>query len=236
MGKGIFVTGTDTGVGKTFVCAGMAAALKRRGIDVGVMKPVESGCYREKWKLIPEDAMILREAAGVDDDIKLVNPYSLESPLAPAIAAELEGVEINMEVIREAYETIQARHQLTIVEGAGGLLVPLTRRLVMADIPKTLGIPLLIVTTSGLGAINHTLLTVYYADRENIDILGVIMKAVTEPRALADLSNPGAVKRWSPVPFLGMIPYLRVYRREAMADAVESNLDLSPIVNLLAAK
>ena len=236
MGVGIFITGTDTGVGKTVVAAGLAVALRKKGFDVGVMKPVESGCVRENGRLIPEDAVLLREAAGCNDDLETINPYALEHPLAPAVAAEFEGVEISLSMIKRDYETLAARHQLVIVEGAGGALVPLTGEHSMADMAKELRIPMLIVCGANLGVINHTLLTHYYAEHEGISVIGVIMKNVFEARGPAEMTNPDAVRRWVRVPFLGTIPYLRNLTTEALCDAMEANVDLRPVANLIGSR
>ena len=233
MGSGIFVTGTDTGVGKTVVAVGIAVALREKGFDVGVMKPVESGCVRENGRLIPEDAVLLRDTAGCNDELEMINPYALEHPLAPAIAAELEGVEISLSTIKRAYETLASRHQLVIVEGAGGALVPLTGEHSMADMAKELRIPMLIVCGAHLGVINQTLLTEYYAEHEGISVVGVIMKNVSQARGPAEMTNPDAVRRWVRVPFLGTIPYLRNLTTEALGSAVEANVDLGPVTAFL---
>jgi dethiobiotin synthetase len=233
VGNGIFVTGTDTGVGKTVVAAGLAVALREKGFDVGVMKPVESGCVRENGRLMPEDAILLREAAGCNDALETINPYALEYPLAPAIAAELEGVDMGLSTIKRAYETLAARHQLVIVEGAGGALVPLTRDHFMADMAKELRIPMLIVCGANLGVISHTLLTHYYAEHEGISVVGVIMKDVSETKGLAEMTNPDAIRRWLRAPFLGAIPYLSDLTTEALGGAVEANVDLGPVTDLI---
>jgi dethiobiotin synthetase len=139
------------------VAAGLAAVLQEKGIDVGVMKPVESGCLRKDGILIPEDAILLREMSGSRDELKLVNPYSLEHPLMPALAAEREGVEIRPDVIREAYFTLASRHDIVLVEGAGGMLVPLTSDHLMDRSGERIGgLPILIVTRMILGTLNHT--------------------------------------------------------------------------------
>ncbi len=234
MGKGIFITGTDTGVGKTFVAGGLAAVLRNKGIDVGVMKPVESGCRREGGILVAEDALLLREMSGSRDDLNLVNPYSLEHPLAPALAAEMEGVEIRLEVIREAYLALASRHDLVIVEGAGGMLVPLTSDHLMIDLVKVLGgLPALIVTRAILGTLNHTLLSLYYTIREGIDVIGIVMNHTSPQQGLAESLNPKAIERWGRAPFLGSMPYLSRTDKRCVADAVESALDFEPLMKWL---
>lgn len=229
MGRGIFVTGTDTGAGKTFVCRGIARALRGRGWDVGVMKPVESGCRRVDGRLVPEDAAFLHEAAGSSDRLEEVNPYSLEHPLAPALAAELEGVDIRVEVIQEAYRRLAERHDLVLVEGAGGLLVPITGNYFMADLARDLGLPLLVVSRAQLGTINHTLLTLSHASRMGIPVLGVVMNNVTAQTGLAESCNAGALQRWIGVPFLGAMPFVAGAGSDEAGQAVVRHLDLGRV-------
>jgi dethiobiotin synthetase len=230
MGKGIFITGTDTGVGKTMVAGGLAALLRESGIDVGVMKPAESGCRRENGILIPEDAIFLREMSCCRDELQLINPYALEHPLAPAMAAELEGVEIRLEVIREAYFTLASRHEVVLVEGAGGMLVPLASQFLMADLVRELGgLPLLVVTRAVLGTINHTLLTLYYARREGMNVLGIIMNHTAPEHGLAESLNLGALQRWGETSFLTSLPFLPHINKESIKQALKANLNLDQV-------
>ena len=231
MGKGIFITGTDTGVGKTLVAAGLAVVLREKGIDVGVMKPVESGCLRKDGILIPEDAILLREMSGSRDELKLINPYPLEHPLAPALAAEREGVEIRLEVIREAYFTLASRHDIVLVEGAGGMLVPLTSDHLMVDLVKELGgLPILIVTRMILGTLNHTLLSLYYARKEGIDVLGIVMNHTSPQQGLAESLNSQAMQRWGQAPFLGSLPFLSSTDKGGIIKAMKGTVNLEPVM------
>lgn len=229
MGRGIFITGTDTGAGKTFVCRGLARALRGRGWDIGVMKPVESGCRRVDGRLVPEDAVLLQESAGSSDRLEEINPYALEHPLAPALAAELEGVDIRTEIIQQAYLRLAERHDLVLVEGAGGLLAPITGDYFMADLARDLGLPLLLVSRAQLGTINHTLLTLSHALRMGIHVLGVVMNNVTPQTGLAESLNAGALQRWGGVPFLGALPFLAGAGADEVGQAAATHLDLRRI-------
>lgn len=234
MGKGILVTGTDTGVGKTLVTGGLAAVLQENGVDVGVMKPAESGCRLENGILIPEDAIFLREMSGCGDELPLVNPYVLEHPLTPALAAELEGVDIRLEVIRKAYCTLASQHEITFVEGAGGMLSPLTYRYFTADLARELGgLPLLVVTPALLGTINHTLLTLYYARSEGMEVLGIVMNHTSPNCSLAESFNPAALKRWGEADFLGTLPFLQSMDKESIKQAIKANLNLELVMTWL---
>lgn len=234
MGKGIFVTGTDTGVGKTLVAGGIAALFRESGIDVGVMKPAESGCRRENGVLIPADAIFLKEMSGCRDELDLITPYALEHPLAPGLAAELERVHIRLEVIREAYFTLASRHEVVLVEGAGGMLVPLTSDLLMADLVKELGgLPLLVVTRTLLGTINHTLLTLYYIRREGMEVLGIVMNQTCPQYGLAESLNPRVLQQWGQSPFLGNLPFLPSTDKESIKKTLKTKLNLNRVMTWL---
>jgi dethiobiotin synthetase len=211
LAQGIFITGTDTEVGKTLIAAGLAAALKERGVDVGVMKPLESGAPSFGSAPIPRDAVYLREIAGVYDDLDLINPYCFQAPLAPGLAAEKEGVKIDLQKIKVQYEKLKDSHQFMVVEGAGGLLVPVTQGLLLPDLIKFLDLPLLLVARSSLGTINHTLLTLFYCQQEGLEVKGVIMNKSTADADPSEESNAQVVTQFSGVPVLGSFPYLRDY-------------------------
>ncbi len=210
MKRGCFITGTDTGVGKTFVACALAGALKNHGRDVGVMKPVETGCAERGGGLVPADALALKEAAGAADPLDAINPYRFAAPLAPNVAARSTGREIDLTIIKERYEDLSTVHDLVLVEGAGGLFAPVTDSETMADLAALLGLPLIIVAPSRLGCINHTLLTVRAAEQKGIPVLGIILNHPV-PLDAADLStqyNLEEIKRLSGVPVLGEVPYM----------------------------
>lgn len=234
MGKGIFITGTDTGVGKTLVGGGLAALLREKDIDVGVMKPVESGCRRENGKLLPADALFLCEMASGGDGLRLVNSYALEHHLSPAQAAELESVDIRLEVIREAYEILASRHEVVLVEGAGGLMAPLNPKYFMADLPRELGgLPLVVVSRDSLGTINHTLLTVSHARASGLDVIGVVLNRTSRKSEPANEHNAAALRRWVAVPFWGTVPFLPRRDKATITRAIRDSLDIEPLLRWL---
>jgi dethiobiotin synthetase len=195
-GRIIFVTGTDTGVGKTIVTAVLARHLKRLGVSVAVMKPVESGVA--DLNLAGADASLLQWAAESDEPAELIAPYRFRAPLAPDQAAKLEQRSISLAVIIAAARQLSSRHQLTLIEGAGGLMVPLAGGLLIADLVKQLDAELLVVTRADLGTINHTLLTVFAARSMEIPVCGMILNKMpaspdpaqeNAPHALASLAS-----------------------------------------------
>jgi dethiobiotin synthetase len=175
----IFVTGTDTGVGKTFVACALAAALRAAGRDVGVMKPVASGCARAgDGRTICRDAELLVEAAGSRDAMDLVTPVAFEPPLAPAAAARALGLAVDRAKIIAAYRELAARHEILLVEGIGGLLVPLDGRYTVRDLAAEMEARLIVVARNALGTINHTALTVEAARAGSLELAGVVLNSV----------------------------------------------------------
>ena len=170
---GIFITGTDTGVGKTVIAAGLALVLRSRGIKVGVMKPVATGCYGLEKRLISQDAVYLMEAAE-NEYPAYTSPSRFRNPLSPNVAAMLEKKEVDLNQIRAAYKELQKNYDFIIVEGIGGLLVPLAKDYYVANLIREFQLPMAIVSKSGLGTINHTLLTVDAALIRGFDIRGII--------------------------------------------------------------
>lgn len=208
MTNGIFITGTDTGIGKTVIALGLIRALKEKGLTVCPMKPVESGCSRKKGKLFPPDTVTLLNASGVDETLDSVNPYRLFNPLAPLVAAEIEGVKIEKKKIVSAYQRLSIKYDLIIVEGAGGIMSPVYKKYLFLDLAKDLGIPLLIVARPGLGTINHTLLTIDAARSRGLDVAGVVINYANKSRkGLSEKTSPDVIEKLGKVPVLGLVPY-----------------------------
>jgi dethiobiotin synthetase len=169
--RGVFVTGTDTGVGKTLVACALVRALCARGLDVGVMKPVETGVGEGG----PLDALTLRRAARLGDALSEVCPQRFALAAAPTVAAQAEHRAVEPEVLLASFERLASRHAMMVVEGAGGLLVPLGKGSTMADLAREMGFPLLVVTRAALGTINHTLLTLEAARVRGLPLAGVVI-------------------------------------------------------------
>jgi dethiobiotin synthetase len=210
--KGLFITGTDTGVGKTFVTAGLARCLKDRGIATGVLKPAETGCALRKGRRIPSDGAFLRHMAGAREPIEEMVPYRLAAPLAPQVAAEREGIRIQPRRLQSAFRKISSRYDCTLVEGAGGILVPVTRKTTMVDLMKQFRLPVLLVIRIGLGTLNHTLLTLFYLAQHDIAVAGIVMNDPDGCRDLSARSNPATLKQWTSVPIFGNIPFRKGIR------------------------
>ena len=210
MRTGIFITGTDTGVGKTIVAAGLILALKQRGLNVGYMKPIESGCPVLDGEVVPQDVRFVREVTGVDDDIDLVCPYRLKAPAAPSIASRLEDVHVDIGYIVDQYFQLSLMHEIVVVEGVGGLMVPLNNSDLVTDLVLQLGLGMLCVSRPGLGAINHTLLTTHMAKMMGIPLSGVVINGFgREAIGLPERTNPDEIEHFGNVPVLGIVPWMK---------------------------
>ncbi len=206
MKAGIFITGTDTDVGKTVIAAGLALVLKDRGLKVGVMKPVATGCYGPDERLISNDAAFLMEASE-NEFPPLICPTRFRNPLAPNVAAMLEKREISLDRIKSSFAELQKHYDYIIVEGIGGIMVPLKKDYYVANLIHDLKLPLLIVSHAGLGAINHTLLTVDAAVIRGLDVRGVIFNRTSITNySLAELTNPKVIHDLTGIPILGSLP------------------------------
>ena len=202
-------------------------------MNIGVMKPVESGCNRVKGSLVAADALFLKELSESNDDIDLINPYRLEHPFAPATAAEMEGVKIKSAKIEDAYTRLKSMHDLVIVEGAGGLLVPLGDSLLIADLIKILNLPVLVIARSSLGTINHTLLTLRTAEVSGIEVLGVIINHATPDQGLAEETGVSSIKKFTRVPILGVFPFVEDWKknnREYLRDLAERYVNINHLL------
>lgn len=224
--EGLFITGTDTGVGKTIVSATLARLLSRRGCNVGVMKPVTSGCIERDGRPISEDCELLLWAAGIEGDENAA-PYLLSAPLAPSVAAEQEGVRIDFVHIADCYRRLAERHDFVIVEGAGGLMVPISGGLLMADLARHLDLPLLVVTRPNLGTINHTFLTTYAAGQLGLTTKGIIINNFP--------AEPGPAESYAPHlldslcgPLLGVYPHIAGNDPREVIETLAAKLEKEP--------
>ncbi|MBS0170788.1 MAG: dethiobiotin synthase [Nitrospira sp.] len=233
MGNGVFVTGTDTGVGKTLVSAALVLRLVRLGCSVGGMKPVETGV--SSGSPDQSDAARLMAVAQVNDSLDLVSPYRFPLPLAPLSAASVQGQQIDQDRIVNCYERLTARHACLVVEGAGGLLVPMGQDWDLRDLICRLQLPAILVGRAGLGGINHALLSLEALERRAIPVVALVLN---ETERLADsiqleqqASTLALLRERTSVPVLGPLPYQP--RVDAVwLDAVESAADSLPITRL----
>jgi dethiobiotin synthetase len=199
--KGIFVTGTDTGVGKTVVSAAIAWTLQQSGKRVAAMKPIQTGAGEDGLL----DIEFIQKVMGTDYSLEVVCPYRFPMPLAPLAASNLAGERMDIDRIKSAYFDLSSRHEIVIVEGAGGLLVPITETYFMSDLAYDLELGLIIVIRPGLGTLNHTLLTLEYARSHGLNILGFVINNFPDSPNLAERKNPDLLLKLTGEKILGVI-------------------------------
>jgi dethiobiotin synthetase len=198
----LLVTGTDTGVGKTFVGCALAHAWRARGRRVGVMKPVETGVELE-----PEDALRLRAAAADPAPLDDVCPYRFRAPLAPSIAAALEGRAVDVDHLTALVTRRTREVDVLLVEGAGGLLVPIAGRLTWLDLAVRARLPLLIVAANRLGTVNHTALTARVAAAAGLDVRGFVLSQPTPATDPSAATNADTIAALTGLACLGVVPH-----------------------------
>jgi dethiobiotin synthetase len=214
--RGVFITGTDTDVGKTWVAAGLTAALRRQGVNAVYFKPVQSGCPEEGGRLIPTDARLARQVASLEEPLSVLTSICLRLPLAPGVAAAEDGVEVDLGRIAATFRDLAARYEFIVAEGAGGLYVPLigTHFLVL-DLIRWFALPLMVVAKAGLGTINHSVLTVKAAQGAGVKVAGVILNRYPEKPGRAEETNPEVIAALTGVPILARLPEVADLERPA---------------------
>jgi dethiobiotin synthetase len=189
--RSLLITGTDTGVGKTYVAYNLALALRRRGVRVGCFKPVET-YVRD----VPEDGYLLSRAT--DQPLEEVVPFRFSLPLSPYAAQKEEGLWVDREELRRRFEDLRGRYEILIVEGAGGLAVPLWKNYTYADLALEWGLEVLIVGRAGLGTLNHTYLTWFYAIQKGLKVVGIVLNGFTG-EDVSERTNPAIVEEMTGV-------------------------------------
>lgn len=232
LGQGVFITGTDTGVGKTVVAAALAGALRRQGVAAGVMKPFQTGATRQENGWFAPDAHFLAATAGIDDPMELICPVVLEAPLAPSVAAALAGRYVRVSDALPAYHELCRRHSFVVVEGAGGLGVPIEGRATMRDLAAAMQLPVLIVARPNLGTLNHTLLTVEYARAGGLNVAGIVLSNYPAEPGLAEQTNPDVVQALTGVPVLGLIPHdPEIDTERGQAGRIVDDMTVNPLLD-----
>ena len=205
--RGVFITGTDTGVGKTVVACALVRGLRARGLRVAVMKPVASGSQLTPQGLRNADALALAASAGYEGPYEDLNPYCFEPPISPHIAAKEAGIEIDTSKIRHVYDGLAATADWVVVEGAGGWFAPLNERQTMADIAWGLTVPALLVVGLKLGCLSHAHLTRVGMEAHGVTFAGWVANAV-DPGFARAAENLATLERLLGGPALASVPYL----------------------------
>ena len=227
--KPLFVTATDTDVGKTYVCAGLAYALKKLNIDVGIMKPFACG-VKEKIGFSSNDLTILANAAMVDDTEDVINPFFFPIPASPYTAAKNLGVKIDIKHVMECFKKLDEIHDIVLVEGIGGIMTPILKDYAIIDLIKDLMANTIIVTSSKIGTVNHTILTCKMCKNMNIPVKGLIINNFDStgypiPELERDLNT------LTGLPVLCSLPHMEKFNLSNYSDLIQEKMDVLSLVS-----
>ncbi|MGI0027754.1 MAG: dethiobiotin synthase [Nitrosopumilaceae archaeon] len=229
--KAYFITGTDTGVGKTSITAGLAGSMRKSGINVGVMKPIATG-YPNKTGFKSSDVAKLVEASSVKDPENLINPVFLPFPTSPYDATKLLELSVDMSLIFEQFKKLSSLHEIVLVEGIGGIMTPITKNFFIADMIKKMGIETIIVTRATIGTLNHTVMTCKMCKDYGIRIRGLVINNFDEKGTPAEKNAPSTLYELTNIPILGTIPFIKDLNDTAkLIDHVEKNIDIKSLIS-----
>ncbi|WP_180242401.1 dethiobiotin synthase [Bacillus sp. AFS029533] len=206
MGKGYFVTGIDTNIGKTYVTAQMVDCLQNKGIDAIPYKPIQSGVVNLNNRLIGEDTAFYKEKLELAEEHDYYGTYTMKTPVSPHLASKLEDIYIDEQVILEKYKQLENKHDVVFVEGAGGVAVPLKENFGTIDLIKLLNLPVILVTSLKLGTINHTVLTTEYLKSHKINLMGLLINKVPSVMGEMEKDNLVMLEKLTGHNILGVIP------------------------------
>ncbi len=229
--KAYFITGTDTGVGKTSITAGLAGSLRKIGMDVGVMKPIATG-FPNKTGFKSSDVAKLVDATSIKDSEDLINPVFLPLPTSPYDATKLLESSIDMPLIFEQFKKLLSMHEMLLVEGIGGIMTPITKNFFVADMIKGMSIETIIVTRATIGTLNHTVMTCKMCKEYGIKIRGLVINNFDEKGTPAEKNAPTTLHELTNVPILGIVPFIKDLNKiEKMIEHVGKNIDVKSLIS-----
>lgn len=231
MGKAIFIAGTDTDVGKTFITAGLNYCFKKANYKCCSYKPIQSGGIQNNGSLISGDIEFIKKVAQVDEPYEKMNSYCLKEAVSPHLAAELENVQIDKKKILEKFNYLKEKYQYTLVEGAGGLIVPLIRdKYYIYHLIKHLNLPVLLVARAGVGTINHTSLTCEFAKHNDINIKGIIINGYTNN--FCEKDNIEIIEKITDIPIVSIMPKIKTNSLSDIKSHYQKHIDIDKIITL----
>jgi dethiobiotin synthetase len=229
--NGLFITGTDTGIGKTTIAAALTRALYNKGIDVGVMKPFATSECNFSANYRSKDVAILAEAAKVNDADEEINPFFYTFPSAPFLASRfLNAPEVNIYTAWRSFQSLSVKHEFMIVEGIGGILVPLTKDEKVADFAKLLNIPTIIVSSYNIGTINHTLLTTTACSMYNLDVIGIVINKVPDKSDIKPSILRKTIEETSGVQVLCEMPFVDKDSIDYNSTLIEKKMNIEDLL------
>ncbi|MFY3741892.1 MAG: dethiobiotin synthetase [Candidatus Nitrosomirales archaeon] len=215
---GVFVTGTDTGVGKTVVAAGIAGSMRKDGIDVGVIKPIATGIPQEKG-FKSSDAELLAKISGSKDPESEINPVFLPLEASPLAASRALNIDIKLDEVFSAFKRLTDKHDFVVVEGIGGVMVPIKQNYFVIDMIKEMGLPILIVSRAAIGTLNHTVLTVRACKEYDLNIAGIVLNGVRNDN-VAEKTASAIIRELTEIFVIGSIPFVDVLDASNVIDLV----------------
>ena len=225
--KSLFIAGTDTDVGKTYIAAGLAVAFRKMGINVGVMKPFAAGRAQKKGYK-SEDIVILSRAAKACDPEKLVNPQFFKIPASPYTAWKTLKTKPKISTILSSFKKLTKLHDMILVEGMGGIMTPILKNYYITNLIKEMKIPTVIVTRSKIGTVNHTIMTCKMCEKYKIPVKGIIINNFDDgypiPELKRDLQNLTGIK------VLGSIPFIKNMSDTSLHRIFKKNIDLKTLI------
>ncbi len=231
--RGIFITGTSTGVGKTAVAAGLAWALRKRKIEVGIMKPFATGNRVFSRKYRSQDTAILARASGVNDPDCSLNPFFYSIAASPLVAAELKhSPPVDTEKALQKLKKLERKHDFLIAEGIGGIMVPLNENEFVVNFAKRAELPLIIVSTPELGTLNHTLLTVLACQKFRLKIAGIILNKASKKPDMVEQKTAEILERLTQMKLLAVIPFSKGANYASIGKMIEDNLDFEMLLSM----
>jgi dethiobiotin synthetase len=226
--KSLFITGTDTDVGKTYITAGLAVAIRKIGIDVGVMKPFAAGSAQKKGYK-SEDIKILSRAAMACDPENLINPQFFKIPASPYTAWKKLKTKPKISTVLSSFKKLTKLHDMILVEGMGGIMTPILKNYYVTNLIKEMKIPTVIVTRSKVGTVNHTIMTVKMCEKYKIPIKGIIINNFDKGYPIKDLTRD--LENLTGVKVLGSIPFIRDMSDELLYRIFKKNIDLKSLLD-----
>jgi len=227
--KPLFITATDTDIGKTYVCAGLAHSLKKLDIDVGIMKPFACG-VKQKTGFSSNDLTILSKAAMVNDAEELLNPFFFPIPASPYTAAKNLGVKIDIDYLMKCFRKLDKIHDVMLVEGIGGIMTPILKDYAIIDLIKDLDANTIIVTSSKIGTINHTIMTCNMCKNMKIPVKGLIINNFDSTGyPVSDLEKD--LNALTDLPVLCSLPHMQKFNLNDYAKMIENKMDLLSLIN-----
>lgn len=229
--KAYFITGTDTGVGKTAIAAGLAGSMRKLDVNVGVMKPIATG-IPQKMGFKSSDVAILADASGTKDSEDLINPVFLPISTSPYDATKLLSLPVDMPLILTKFTKLLSTHDVLLVEGIGGMMTPITKNFFVADMIKAMSIETIIVTRATLGTLNHTMMTYKMCKDYDIKVKGLVINNFDEKGTAAEKNAPVTLHEITGLDILGVVPFIKNYDKiDAMIETVGKKIDVKALIS-----